>query len=95
MRRYQKSPCGCSIFLIESMPAGCRMDLLLAEVEPISDGCSASRTTWLRRGTKVLLNDSCSGKDERGYVRETALQASRSVQKEGQEVLQAQKQRFP
>ena len=39
--------------LIEPMPAGSKMDLLLAKAKPISDSGSASGITYLRRGKKT------------------------------------------
>ena len=38
--------------LTEPMPAGSKMDPLLAKAEPISDGGHASRIMYLRRGEK-------------------------------------------
>ena len=35
------------------MPAGSKMDPLLAKAEPISDGGSASGITYLRKGKKT------------------------------------------
>ena len=40
----------------EPMPAGSKMDPLLAKAEPISDSGSVSGTTYLRRGGKLLCN---------------------------------------
>ena len=39
--------------LIKPMPAGSKMDPLLAKAEPISDGGSASVITYLRKGKEV------------------------------------------
>jgi len=46
MRRCQKLP----LCPKERMPAGSKMDLLLAKAKPISDGGSTSVITYLRRG---------------------------------------------
>jgi len=60
LRSCQKLP-PC---LIESVPAGSKMDLPLAKAKPISDGGSASGITQLRRGRKKLCRR--NGRVERG-----------------------------
>jgi len=76
--------------LIELMPAGFKTDPLLATAKPISNCCSASVITCLRRGK------SCCGtaikRKEGGNVRETTLQTPKSLQKEGEEVLETPEQ---
>jgi len=41
-----------SPYLIQPVPAGSKMDPLLAKVKPISEGSSASVITYLRRERK-------------------------------------------
>jgi len=48
VRRCEKLPPG----LIEPVPAGSKMDLLLSKTKPISDGGSTSGITYLRSGRK-------------------------------------------
>jgi len=74
------------------MPAGSKMDLPLAKAKPIINAGSASAITLLE-AEKVVVQQQLQ--QERVRVCETTLQTSRSVQKEGQEVLQAPEQRFP
>jgi len=50
MRSCEKLP-PC---LMKPVPAGSKMDLLLAKAKPISDGGRASVITDLRRGKKLL-----------------------------------------
>ncbi|GAB0183154.1 hypothetical protein GRJ2_000780700 [Grus japonensis] len=75
------------------MPAGSKMDLLLAKAEPISDGGSASGITELRRRNKKPTKGICSQRGVRICERNNS--APRSVQTEGEEVLQAPEPRFP
>ena len=49
VRSYEKGPC-----LIKPVPAGSKMDPLLAKAKPISDGGRASVITYLRNGKKTL-----------------------------------------
>ena len=90
VRSCQKLP----LCLIGPMPAGSKMDPLLAKAEPISDSGSASGITDLRRGKKTTCAVAAR-REEREDVRATALQTPRSGKKEGEEVLQAPEQRFP
>jgi len=71
------------------MPAGCRLDPLLAKAEPISDGGSISGITYLSRKKKLQR--------ERGArMCERSSSADPKVSTEGgQEVLPAPEQRFP
>jgi len=79
MRRCQKLiPCP-----IERVQAGSKTDLPLAKAEPINDRKSASVTTYLRRGKKLLDNSWNRGMRKGGR---NSL-APRSV-KEGNVVLQ-------
>ncbi|KAK4816053.1 hypothetical protein QYF61_011061 [Mycteria americana] len=50
------------LYPTEPMPAGSKMDLLLAKAEPISDGGSASVITYLRRGKKTCAT--ADGREE-------------------------------
>ena len=51
VRRCEKLlPC-----LIKSVPAGSKMDPLLAKAKPISDGGRASEITYLRKGREKNL----------------------------------------
>ncbi|GAB0183636.1 hypothetical protein GRJ2_000828900 [Grus japonensis] len=59
------------------MPAGSKMDLLLAKAEPISNDGSASGITELRRGKNLPPGTFAAG-EEREYVRGTALQTPSS-----------------
>ncbi|GAB0188848.1 AN1-type zinc finger protein 5-like [Grus japonensis] len=77
------------------MPAGSKTDPPLAKAKPISHGGSASGIMYLRRGEKNCARPTAAEREEQEYVRETTLQTPRSVQKEGQEVLQVPEQRFP
>ncbi|GAB0177996.1 AN1-type zinc finger protein 5-like [Grus japonensis] len=76
------------------MPAGSKMDLLLAKAKPISNGGSTSGITELRRGETAVQQQL---QPERGVeeVRGTTLQTPRSVKKEGRRLLQAPEQRSP
>ncbi|GAB0207188.1 mitochondrial enolase superfamily member 1 [Grus japonensis] len=64
------------------MPAGSKTDPPLAKAKPIS----ASVITYLRRKTKQLEGAFAAG--ERSEKMQETLQTPRSVQKEGEEVLQ-------
>jgi len=89
VRRCQKLP-PC---LTEPVPAGSRMDLLLAKAKTISDSGRVSEITYLWKGKKTLHNNL---QVERGVRQcETALQTPRSVKKEAEEVLQVPEQRIP
>jgi len=44
--------------LIKPVPAGSKMDPLLANAKPISNSGSTSLVTYLRRGRKILWWDS-------------------------------------
>lgn len=82
VRSCQKlSPC-----LTEEIPDGSKTDPGLDKAEPISDSGSTSGINYLRSGKKSYTT--AAGREEWEYVRWTALQTTRSVQKE--EVLQEQ-----
>lgn len=75
--------------LMEPMPAGSRTHLLLAKAEPTGCGGSTPAMTCFRRGIKPAQMETGVR-----MWRETALRTLGS-KKEGQEVLQAVKLRFP
>ena len=50
---WKLAPC-----LMESMPAGSKTDPVLAKAKPISNGGSASVITYLRRGEKLVKQQS-------------------------------------
>jgi len=79
-------------YLMKPMPAGSKMDPLLAKANDISDSGSASVITYISSG-KICWKTAIE-REERDYVRETTLQTLRSVKKEGQEVLQVPEQSF-
>jgi len=65
----------------EPMPAGSKMDPLLAKAKPISDGGSTSVISYLRRGKNC--GEIAVKRDEGDDVRETTLQIPRSVKMQG------------
>jgi len=85
VRRHQGlSPCRA-----EPLSAGSKVDLLLAKAMPISNTGGTSAIAYLRKGKKGCV---AAVREECENVRETTLQSPRSVQKEGEEVLQAPEQ---
>lgn len=78
------------------MPASSRQDPLLARADPIRDGEGASGVTHVRSGGNTAAQQQLQP-DERGVkIREKkpTLQTHMSVQKEGQDILQAPEQGF-
>jgi len=81
--------------LIKPVPAGSKMDLMLAKTKEVSDSGSASVVTYLRRGRKNC-SETTAEREERDDVKENTLQTPRSVKKEGEEVLKVPEHRdFP
>jgi len=81
--------------LIKPVPAGSKTDPLPAKAKPISNGGSASVTTYLRRGKKSGSKTAVE-REKWDNVKETTLQTQRPVKKEGKEVLKMPEQRaFP
>ena len=72
-----------------------KTDSLLAKAKSISNGGSASGIIDLRRGIKCATATRVRERSGREYMSETALQTPRSVEKEGEEVLQARELRLP
>lgn len=75
---------------IESMTVSSKMEPPLAKVNTISGGGGTSVITYLRRGKKICTV--AARREEKKYVRETTWQTPRSVNKEGEEMLQALEQ---
>jgi len=48
----------------DPVPAGSKMDPLVAKAQPISNGGSASGITQLKRGEPPLYNGNCSRREE-------------------------------
>ncbi|KAJ7397313.1 hypothetical protein BTVI_136729 [Pitangus sulphuratus] len=76
----------------KQMPASSKVDPLLAKAKPISDSGSTSGITDLRN-VKVAVQQ--QQHMEREYVKAIALQTSRLVKKEEEEVLQTPEQSLP
>jgi len=72
-----------------------KMHPLWAKAKPISDGGSASVRTYRRRGANTCTTPAAVRREESECVRQTTLQAPRSVKEKGEEVLQAVEQTFP
>lgn len=73
------------------MPASSRQDPLVARAEPIRDGGGASGITPVRSGGNIAAQQQLQPDETGVKIREkkTTLQTRRSVQKEGQDMLQA------
>jgi len=79
--------------LIKPVPAISKTDPLLAKAKPIGDGGSTSVITYLTR--EKICSKTAVKREVRDDVRETTLQTSRSVKKEGEEVFETPEQSLP